>query len=246
MSRKKILIGLALAILVALATFWMLKKPANAPNQNTQKQQQTQASTPTPEPAFDKKRYSIDDPTSIWVVVNKKRPLPSGFGPSDLVAIGNGEQMRSPGAKALSELLKDANLAGNPMVVISGYRSYGTQTSLYNSYVRKDGVSGADRYSARPGHSEHQTGLVADVGNPNGTCSLDICFGNTPAGKWLKDNSTKYGLIIRYPDGKESLTGYQYEPWHIRFVGVELAQELAKNNQTMEQFFGLQASPDYN
>ena len=129
------------------------------------------------------------------------------------------------------------------MKVISGYRSQYTQTSVYNSYAQKDGVTAADRYSARPRYSEHQTGLAADLGN--GTCDLEICFGNTSAGKWLESNAHKYGFIIRYPKGKESLTGYQYEPWHLRYVGKELAIQIYKTNQTLEQFFGLPPSQSY-
>jgi D-alanyl-D-alanine carboxypeptidase len=126
---------------------------------------------------------------------------------------------------------------GINLVMISGYRSYAAQVSTYNGYVAKDGKTAADTYSARPGHSEHQTGWAADLGN--GTCDLEICFGDTKSGKWLATHAHEYGFIIRYPLGKEAITGYQYEPWHLRFVGLELSAELFKTGQTMEEFFGV-------
>lgn len=207
---------------------------------------QTQTTTPKTTPkTLNKQQYSTTDASSIWVIVNKGRPLTDGYAPADLVSAGNGQPIRNVASSSMKNLLADAAKAGVSMKVISGYRSQATQTSLYNSYVQKDGVAAADRYSARPRHSEHQTGLAADLGNSNGSCDLDVCFGNTAAGKWLATNAYKYGFVIRYQDGKESLTGYQYEPWHIRYVGADLAAEIQKSGQTLEQFFGLPASTSY-
>jgi D-alanyl-D-alanine carboxypeptidase len=110
---------------------------------------------------------------------------------------------------------------------------------LYNGYVAKDGQAAADRYSAKPGTSEHQTGLAMDVCLANSGCSLEQAFGDTPAGKWVAANAHKYGFIVRYLPGKDAITGYEYEPWHLRYVGIELATELQRNNKTMEEFFGL-------
>ena len=115
------------------------------------------------------------------------------------------------------------------MPLLSGYRSYYTQQYLYNSYVSTYGRESADTFSARPGHSEHQTGLAFDVG------SIDDYYGDTPAGIWLKENAHYYGFIIRYPKGKEHITGYKYEPWHIRYLGVDIATDIYNKGVTLEE-----------
>lgn len=259
--RKKIIIAVAAIILAcaAVAVYFFVLKPekAAAPAANAQQTEQKTESAelaPAPEPpatpppappaaqSFNKQQYSLDDPNSVWIVVNKKRPLPSSYVPSDLTSVAGG-LMRAQAASGLQTLLAASKQAGVPMQIISSYRSYATQASTYSGYVAKDGVAQADTYSARPGHSEHQTGLAVDLGN--GTCNLEICFGDTPAGKWLAANAYQYGFIIRYKNGTTPITGYQYEPWHIRYVGTALAAELQKSGQTMEQFFGLPAAPTY-
>lgn len=202
--------------------------------------------TPLP---FDKKQYSIDTPGSIWWIVNKKRPLtPSTYVPADLVVpavrlrLGSGSEEMKLSAKSASEipnLFNAAKSAGYQLILASGYRSYYTQVQLYNSYVKKDGQAAADRYSARPGNSEHQTGLAFDVCVTNSACDLQQSFGQTPSGKWLAQHAYEYGFIVRYLDGKEAITGYQYEPWHLRYVGKDLALQLHNSGQTMEEFFGL-------
>jgi D-alanyl-D-alanine carboxypeptidase len=208
-------------------------------------QRDTPESTPATQIPFDKTKYSTGDAASQWVVVNKQNPLiPSSYAPTDLVGIGNGQLARANAASALGQLLTAATDAGQPVSVLSGYRSYATQSSLYNNYVRTDGQANADTYSARPGHSEHQTGLAVDIGN--GVCNLLACFGDTSAGKWLAANAHSYGFIIRYPAGKTAVTGYQYEPWHLRYVGVELATEMQRKNiQTLEEFFGIPGGTRY-
>lgn len=187
-------------------------------------------------------KYTINNQDSIYFIVNKQRSLPSSFVPKNLVTI-RGEQLRSDAATAMNRLMAAAVSDDINLKMISGYRSYGYQAGVYSGYVKKDGQAKADTYSARPGHSEHQTGLAADLGT--GTCDLSACFGNTKGGKWLLANSYKYGFIIRYPDGKENLTGYQYEPWHIRYLGVDLATSVYKSGLTLEQFFGLAAPTSY-
>ena len=151
--------------------------------------------------------------------------------------------MRAQAATALNELLTDAKTAGYNLQIISSYRSFSTQSITYNGYVARDGQAKADTYSARPGHSEHQTGLAVDLGS--GTCNLEICFGDSPAGKWLAANAWNYGFVIRYQKDKTAITGYQYEPWHIRFVGKELASEIKTKDITLEEFFGLPTAPNY-
>ncbi|WP_244304711.1 M15 family metallopeptidase [Leucobacter viscericola] len=203
------------------------------------------------EPAFDKTAHSVDDPMSIWVVSNKLRPLnPIDFEASDLVIPAGVENefnqpLREPAARAAEAMTAAAADAGVPVRIISAYRDYGTQVALYNSYVARDGQAAADTYSARPGHSEHQTGLVIDL-DDHGSCYLMGCFGETPAGKWLAEHAAEYGFIVRYPEGKEAITGFMPEPWHFRYVGPELAAEMRSTGiVTLEEFFDLPAAPGY-
>jgi D-alanyl-D-alanine carboxypeptidase len=197
---------------------------------------------------FDKSAHSTDKPGSLWWVVNKKRALPKGYAPSDLVVPKvplrlerSAEQMhvRRDTAAALTDLFGGAKKAGYNLYLASGFRSAAYQKQLYDSYVAKDGRDGADKYSARPGTSEHQTGMAVDVGRPDQKCELEICFGETPEGAWVLAHAHEYGFIVRYEEGKESITTYQYEPWHLRYVGRDLAAELHRTQQTMEEFFGL-------
>lgn len=207
---------------------------------------------PTPEPpAFDKAAHSIDDPMSIWIVGNKMRPFtPVDFEPSDLVATQgvanqNGQPLREVAARATEQFIAGAAAAGYQVQIISAYRPYSMQVGLYNGYVARDGQAAADTYSARPGHSEHQTGLTVDLDDYGG-CYLEPCFGGTPAGQWLGANAADYGFILRYPEGKQEVTGFMPEPWHFRYVGPELAQEMKRTGiTTLEEFFGLPAAPGY-
>ena len=116
------------------------------------------------------------------------------------------------------------------MPLLSGYRSFDYQDKLYRKYAAADGVAAANTYSAWPGHSEHQTGLAFDIGSINNN------YGNTPAGKWLAAHAHEYGFIIRYPKGKEGVTGYQYEPWHVRYLGVELATKVYESGLCLEEY----------
>lgn len=211
----------------------------------------TASTTPSPTPTFDKSAHSIDDPNSIWVVSNKLRPLnPTNFAPSDL-SMPNGveneftQPLREPAARAVEQLVAAASAAGVNMRIISAYRDYSTQQSLYTRFVNRDGQTAADTYSARPGHSEHQTGLAVDF-EDHGSCYLATCFADTAAGQWLAANAATYGFVNRYPNGAEPITGFQFEPWHYRYVGTELAAEMKRTNTaTLEQFFGLPAAPGY-
>ncbi len=208
-------------------------------------------SEPEPEPEFDRAAHSLDDPNSIWVVSNKQRQLaPADFAPTDLdmpAGVENefAQPLREPAARATETLIAAASAAGHNVRVISAYRDYGTQVALYDGYVARDGQAAADTYSARPGHSEHQTGLVIDL-DDFGECYLSACFGDTAAGLWLAEHAAEHGFIVRYPVGKEAVTGFVPEPWHFRFVGPELAQEMQRTGiTTLEEFFGLPAAPGY-
>ena len=127
----------------------------------------------------------------------------------------------------------DAKALGLDLSLISGYRSYNTQKELYNKYVKKDGEEVANTYSAKPGHSEHQTGLAFDIG------SVDRSFANTSEAKWIEENAHLYGFIVRYPNGKTDITGYIYEPWHVRYLGKETAKKVWESGLTLEEYLGL-------
>ncbi|WP_291057756.1 M15 family metallopeptidase, partial [Herbiconiux sp.] len=212
---------------------------------------------PAPAPAgFDKTANSIDDPTSPWVVVNKLRPLADGseYTPPDLVDLPadmpnpNGYQFRADATAALEEMFHAAmNEIGVQLVAQSGYRSYSVQVRAYDYYVNSLGVEGADLTSARPGYSEHQTGMAMDILDTVSGCSTDgRCFADTAAGQWLAANAYRFGFILRYPDGGTPVTGYEFEPWHYRWVGVPLATEMHDTGiTTLEEFFGLPAAPTY-
>ena len=159
------------------------------------------------------------------LIVNKTYSLPEEYGSG----------LTTNTTNAFNSMQKDASKEGLNLYISSGYRSYYTQKTLYNNYVARDGVANADTYSARAGHSEHQTGLAFDLN------TIDESFANTKEGKWVSDNCYKYGLILRYPKGKENITGYMYESWHLRYVGVELATKLYNNGNwiTLEEYYGI-------
>ena len=192
---------------------------------------------------FDRVAHSLDDPMSIWVVVNKLRPLtPQDFEPPDLVDVPveytNEPLLRQEASDAVVAMFQAAfDEAGLELASNSAYRSYAAQENVYD---------GDDLTTARPGFSEHQTGLTIDIGPLSGECSLNECLAELPEGIWLRDNAWRFGFILRYPADKTAVTGYSFEPWHFRFVGVPLATEMHETGVvTLEEFFGLPAAPDY-
>lgn len=258
MTRKKTLIiaGIVIVLLCVGASAWYFlfrskpqqSTPTTSETTNTNNQQ-SQTTQPQPEPTTPPATPST--PTTSWPVqltmteaasltvdVNKKHKLPDTYVPAGLTSYG-GVSLRAEAATAMNNLVLAANSNGYSLKMISGYRSYTSQASIYNNYVAQDGQAAADTYSARPGFSEHQTGLAADVGN--GTCDLEICFGDTPVGKWIAQNAQNYGFIVRYPQGKEADTGYQYEPWHLRYLGVDTAKAIYASGKTMDQYYGIPA-----
>jgi LAS superfamily LD-carboxypeptidase LdcB/putative cell wall-binding protein len=195
----------------------------------------------------------IDTASSPWAVVNKKRRLdPSTYTPSSLVKPNvssiNGHQVRSDAAAALESMFKAARTEGaGGMALLSGYRSYSTQVSLYDAKLASAGRTEADKWVARPGHSEHQTGLAVDI-SPVGAsnCGTYTCIGSTPQGRWLAANAWRFGFVLRYESGKTSVTGYNPEPWHFRFVGTAASRDYHQGSfHTLEQYFGLPAAPRY-
>ena len=181
---------------------------------------------------------SSDPAASPLVLVNAAHPLePLDYEPARLADAGSGHRMVPEAAAALRRLLAAAADAGHFLRVESAYRSYAQQEVLYAGYTRKYGAAYAARISARPGTSEHQTGWAADVGLASGECSLMECFGDSAAGRWVAAHAAEFGFIVRYPDGMEQVTGYRYEPWHLRFLDTEAAQEMAAlGDATLEAY----------
>lgn len=175
----------------------------------------------------------VTDPYDTLVLVNKYHILPSGIEPKNLVNI-EGQRMEKVAADAMSKMVKDMRSDGLSIILQSGYRSEELQTTIYNRNVQNRGQERADKYSARPNSSEHQTGLAMDL-STDGT--LEETFENTPQFKWLNENAHKYGFIMRYPKNKVYMTGYEYEPWHYRYVGVEIASLIKAENITYEEYY---------
>ncbi|MCF8536004.1 MAG: M15 family metallopeptidase [Rhodoluna sp.] len=208
--------------------------------------------TPTPEPTtpivcgvncFNPSLHSIDAAASQWVVVNKLRPLsPITYKPK----LDKTINLAVPAADAYRKLKTAVAKSGNGTLCLnSGYRSYTTQTNTYANALRLYGKKTAEALAAHPGHSEHQTGLAADVSTTALGCRIGS-FGSSKASTWVAKNAHTFGFIVRYPNKLQNITGYQYEPWHLRFVGVELATQM-KNAKvlTLEQFWQLPAAPNY-
>jgi D-alanyl-D-alanine carboxypeptidase len=195
----------------------------------------------------------LDDPGRVWVVLNKTRPnnpvdfRPAALAMPDGVRSLEGGSLRADAAAALSAMAAAASAAGaGEIALLSGFRSYETQETTYGSQVDANGVEEADRSSARPGFSEHQSGLAGDVVGCDGSCgSLDDLAG-TAQGQWIVAHAWEYGWITRYEDGYTPVTGYIPEPWHLRYIGPELARAYHDGGwHTLEEFFGLPAAPTY-
>lgn len=254
MTKKFALIASVLVLGAAALGIFLFTQPAEAPappEMNNSQQQDTKQE-PEIEPPEEKeevlRRYDITTPSSTTVIVNKNRPLPAGYKPEKLIVpdvrlrlAASHEQMqfREDAADELKKMFDAAAKDGVTLVFGSGYRSYELQKQFYDSYVAQYGEEEAQTFSAPPGTSEHQTGLSFDATHPDGTCHLDICFETTPQGQWLKENAHTYGFHLRYRKDKQHITTYQYEPWHFRFTGQELATELHQKDLTLEEYFNL-------
>jgi D-alanyl-D-alanine carboxypeptidase len=177
----------------------------------------------------------------LLVLVNKKIRLPSNYVPPDLVSLvgsvtaASGSSLRSEAAINLIDLVNAAETDGKNLSVVSAYRSYSQQVGVFNGWVASAGLKSAERFSARPGHSQHQLGTAVDFG-VSGQSSFSEGFGITPEGVWLTQNAHEFGFVLSYPKGKEAITGYSYEPWHYRYIGKENAQKMIGAGLILEEF----------
>lgn len=189
----------------------------------------------------------IQNPTNRLVLVNKEFALPDGYRADDLVRpkveYSFGDQnieksyLRQEAASALEKMFIEAKNNGVHLFAVSGYRSYERQKELFNAQVNQVGYEEAALLVAVPGNSEHQTGLSMDISSESVNFELIEQFGETEEGKWLMENAHRFGFILRYPSGKEGITGYDYEPWHYRYIGVKEATEIYEKELTLEEFF---------
>ncbi|WP_062356653.1 M15 family metallopeptidase [Bacillus kwashiorkori] len=189
----------------------------------------------------------IQNPNNVLILVNKQLHLPEDYKPTDLVRpkvpFSFGDQdieksyLRKIAAEHLEKMFKQAKNDGIEIFAVSGYRSYNRQVQVFQNQVAKSGEETALTLVAVPGQSEHQTGLAMDISAKSVGFDLVEEFENTVEGQWLSNNAYKFGFILRYPKGKEDVTGYSYEPWHFRYVGKEIAKIIYENNWTLEEYF---------
>jgi len=256
MKRSKTGLYFVLALILAIALGWFVfAQQAAAPTKTSTKattqktsttvQKKIEVTLPGASP-IEARVEDYHEPTSLWVVVSKTYPLSNdAYRPTDLVLPGipqrkdksqDERSVRQVIAPDLVAMVNDAKAQGYDLMVGSGFRSKELQSVYYNSILKASGQAVADKQSALPGKSEHQTGLALDIAYTDmGNCYIEVCFGSTPAGKWIAANSYKYGFIVRYPEDKTEITQYQYEPWHIRYVGKPLAQALHDSGLTLDE-----------
>ncbi|EIJ78531.1 serine-type D-Ala-D-Ala carboxypeptidase [Bacillus methanolicus PB1] len=194
-------------------------------------------------------KYVIQNPANVLALVNHQFGLPSTYAPNDLVrpkvAFSFGNQnieksyLRKKAAAALEKMFAEAKKQNIELYAVSGYRSYERQEELFHAEINRVGKEKAVQAVAVPGTSEHQTGLAVDISSKSVNLDLTEQFGTTPEGKWLVKNAHKFGFILRYPKDKESITGYQYEPWHFRYVGTKAAKVIYEKNLTLEEYFDI-------
>ena len=187
---------------------------------------------------FYKNIKKIKNPDNILVLVNKNNKLDNNYKPKDLEIINikysnKDKYLRKEAKEAFEQLSEDASKLNLSIIAVSTFRSYSYQKNLYSEYVNKKGKKYADLCSARPGHSEHQTGLSLDVMGSNKDYNK---FDESKEFNWMINNAYKYGFILRYPKDKEHITGFKYEPWHYRYVGKEIAKIIHDKNITLEEY----------
>lgn len=263
---KRIFLILAVLLLVAVGIYGFTRQPDPVPDSPPVQKAVSAAAThiePTAIPLLPSDMQSILDsshtvpldtiPSSYTALVNRDYLLPANYIPRDLVepkvrfsseTHDDKRKLRKVASRALEKMFRAAEKKKIILYGVSGYRSYQRQKNIYNRNVALHGKKATDALSAKPGTSEHQTGLTIDVSSSSMSGLLSKRFATTREGKWLAKNAHKYGYVVRYPQGKAKITGYSYEPWHIRYVGVTVATYLYKNKLTMEEYYGVSCNEE--
>ena len=266
MNRLLTIVLILLLVLIGAGVYGMVTSPSQSgsepaasasPEAETMTAEQSTEPTPeptvepTPEPTVDPAVFTDTD--SLLVVANKKHKLPDGYVPPDLVtpeiAMTQACTIRAVAAEAMKQMAEAAAADGVTLMISSAYRGEDYQRQLYNNYSASYGSETADTISSRPGYSDHQTGLAADFVEGDGSLNginFNASFENTASGNWLRDHAHEYGFIMRYPKDKQDITGYAYEPWHFRYIGVDYATAISETDvyETFEEFFGVEGG-DY-
>ena len=250
--KRKAVTGIFLAAVLLFSGCLQLDSSSQAPPQTegpggVQEEAAPDVPTPddpTPDGPAQSQKLKDDIAAGYLILVNKENGLSRDYKPADLKDIkyfatdrsAEGRFMRAAAVDAFHSLVEEAAEQGMELVMTTAYRSYGFQATLYNNYVASDGQAAADRYSARPGFSEHQTGLAVDISTAKVGYKLTLEFAETAEGKWLAENAHRFGFIERYPKDKEEITGYRFEPWHLRYVGDGAAEYIRTNDITFEEY----------
>ena len=264
MKKRLFVFIISLSILISLYVFNMESKPSPVdstpmtpqPESNTKEMEEEVAEVQKDLLAntsyIDQEGYTIiKNPDDVLVLVNKNRNLPSDYVPEDLVIpdvrfsfeeYDEKKQLRKIAADALEDLFAKAEEEGFYLYAKSGYRSYARQKFLFDYRAERYGVEATNKLTAYPGQSEHQTGLAMDITLKSLNFELMNTFGQTEEGIWLSQNAHKFGFIIRYKEDAVDITGYDYEPWHIRYVGQDIAREIYERNITLEEYLGDESS----
>lgn len=235
-----LMVLIAAAVILGFIIFATTEPPTEAPIMGENQETDSGLKLTDQETAA----VNADIEKGLLVLVNKELPVTKDYVPPDLTPIihfakdrtPEGRFMRSEAATAFDAMCEAAMASGYEIVSTTAYRSFDFQASLYSYYVNSEGQEWADANIAKPGTSEHQTGLAADCASASVAYELVAEFGDTAEGIWLRDHAHNYGFIIRYPMDMQDITGFTYEPWHIRYVGIATAVIIYNNNLTLEEF----------
>ena len=240
-KHQRLFVSVLVLVLILVSAAGCGKKTADSSAESVSASAEEQTETRS---KSDQKQLDQDIEDGYLILVNKQNFLPSDYIPEDLEGLKYYAKDRSPDARFLRktaadhfhEMVEAAKEEDIDIVSTTAYRSYAFQKNLYDYYVSTKGQAEADKVSAKPGSSEHQTGLVADLSTSEINYANGSAFGNTAAGKWIAKHCWEYGFIVRYPDGLEDITGYTYEPWHVRYVGLVAAREIYDEEITLEEY----------
>lgn len=251
MKNRRPLLALGVIVVVAALTMWGVASRSETPPAPGQGQSQVKSTPVVLRIPGEKPISALTEdylsPDSLWVVVSKQHPLAEPhYRPVTIekppVAVNESksleeQSLRSDVKLPVEQLFAAAKTAGFDFMIASGYRSYDLQQTYFSNYSAQYGEAAANKFSAKPGQSEHQTGLGLDISLTSRECYLDTCFGDLAAGKWLAAHAHEYGFILRYPADKTAITEYQYEPWHFRYVGSDLAGALHSSGFTLDEAY---------